>query len=363
MKLFVVNLGELWLKSEPVKRIFLNKLVDNIKSMLIERGIKFKIRKERDKIFVYANKSAGKVLKNVFGITSFSFAEEVETDYESIAKAVRKMAKGIRCGESFAISVNRSWKGFKYTSKEMERMLGALIKRKVDLENPDKVIYVDIRKDNSYVYMEREKGLGGMPISTAGRVISLFSGGFDSAVASFMMMKRGCSIELVYFYNYPFSPKSDRERVIAVAKVLRKYYPKSLRLYIIPFAKIEEGVMNYCHIKYACLIGRRIMIRIAEKIARMRNAKALVSGENLSQVASQTLENMASVGKASTMLILRPLVGFDKNEIIEMAKQIGVYEKSSKISSPCPLTHKRPATKSEPKTLEEEEDKIKGLQE
>ncbi len=362
-KVLVVSPGELWLKSDFVRSRFMDKLKSNIERMLGSCKHE-RIRVERDKIFIYDYEDECiDALRNVFGISVFYPATEVETSFDEIKRAVMDFGKEIGENESFAIKVNRSWKGFEMTSKEMEERLGALIERRVDLTKPDVRIFVDVRKNYSYIYTKRFKGAGGLPVSTAGKVVVLFSGGIDSSVASYLMMRRGCSMELVYIYNYPFSPKNDREKVIEVARILKRYYPDKLRLHIIPFAKIEESVLNSCTRKYTCLIGRRIMFRLAERIAGETGAKALITGENIAQVASQTLDNLITTTKAVNILILRPVIGMDKAEIMDIAKDIGTYDISCTVSSPCPLSYRKPATKSTPETIEDEESNIDGLEE
>lgn len=361
----IVKYGELWLKSEPVRKRFIRTLLGNAKGMMKDAGIKdAKIEKQRDMFTVDTSegKKALEVLGKVSGISWFALAREVDSRISNIERMVREYSKGIGKGESFAIKVDRSDKEFSKTSMEMERMLGSGIDREVDLTRPDRTIHVEIRKGKSYVYTEKVRGLGGLPLSVSGRILCLMSGGIDSPVASWMMMKRGCFPLFIYFSSYPLVPKSDRENVIKVVRKLREFSPSPLTLINVPIVKIHEAVVNSCEPKYKCVIGRRIMYRIAERIAMEKGAKALLTGDSLAQVASQTLDNVRAEDDVLSVPVLKPLIGMDKEAIIRISKDIGTYGISTKIKSSCPLMARKPATKSDPERLEKEESRISGLE-
>ncbi len=363
-KVIIAKYGELWLKSEPVRRKFIRQLRENLKKKMKESGITdSEITRERDFLSVKTRKVKGacEALRKIFGIEWFAVAEEVESDAGEIEKHVIRASKVIGKGETFAVRVTRTDKSFPGTSMEMEKHLGGKIDGKVDLTEPNHTIFAEIKKGKSYVYTEKIRGLGGLPVGASGKVLCLMSGGLDSPVAAWMMMGRGCFPAFVYFSSYPLVPKTDRENVIRVMKRLREYSPRSLKLAIVSLLRIHEAVSNSCEAKYKCVIGRRIMYRISEKLAEEMNAKALVTGDSLAQVASQTLDNIRSEDNALDMPVLKPLIGMDKHSIIRTAKDIGTYGISVKIKTSCPLHTSRPATRSDPKRLSAEEGRVGEL--
>ncbi|MBN2043156.1 MAG: tRNA 4-thiouridine(8) synthase ThiI, partial [Candidatus Aenigmarchaeota archaeon] len=327
------------------------------------KGIDFLITKERDYLVLKTSKpsSAVETLKMIFGISWFARAEETKSDMKSIEGRALKMAKYIGPNETFAVRASRADKSFPHTSMEIENMIGKRIDRKVDLSKPDRTIHVEVKKDKSYVYSEKTEGAGGLPVGVSGKILCLMSGGMDSPVAAWMMMRRGCYPAFVYFSSYPLVPKSDRENVIKVLRVLRGYSSRPLTLIIVPLVKITEAVTNAVEGKYKCVIGRRIMYRVSEAMAKETKAKALLTGDSLAQVASQTLDNILSEDDVLTMPVLKPLIGMDKRDIIRIAEEIGTYEISKNIKTSCPIHTGKPATKSTPERLAEEERNVKKL--
>ncbi len=363
MSKILIKYGELWLKSEPVKRKFIQTLRDNIKKKLKEDSIDFEITRERDYLVLNTSKpsKATGSLKKVFGISWFSTVNEVTSGMKSIEKQVLKIAKSIGKNESFAVRASRADKSFPHTSMEIENILGKGIDRKVDLSNPDHTIHIEVKKGKSYVYSEKTEGAGGLPLGVSGKILCLMSGGMDSPVAAWLMMKRGCYPVFVYFSSYPLVPKSDKENVIKVLRVLREYTSRQITLIVVPLLKITEAVTNAVEGKYKCVIGRRIMYRISETLAKETRAKALLTGDSLAQVASQTLDNILSEDDILTMPVLKPLIGLDKTDIIKIAEEIGTYDISKNIKSSCPLHTGKPATKSTPERLTWEEKNVKKL--
>ena len=363
MKKFMLNYGELWLKSDPVKSRFTRRLKNNIKYMLKTQGVTHKIQRERDKMFLWTNspKKVSEILSRTFGLHSFTVVEEVKTDYKAIEKKALELAKTIEPDETFAISCHRTYKAFPFTSMQVESKIGAKVRRKCNLTKPDRTIYIVIRREKSYVYSESFRAAGGLPVGVSGKVFCLMSGGIDSPVAAWLMMKRGCWVEFVYFDSQPFTDKKDKQRVIEIVKKIRQYYPRKTRLHIVPFAKIQEAVIDSCNLKFGCVLGRKIMFRISEQIAKEINAQALVTGDNLAQVASQTLPNLCSEQAGLKTPVLMPLIGMDKIDIIGIGKKIGTYETSIQIKSSCPLTPKSPATKSDASLIRKEERSVKKL--
>lgn len=354
---FIIKYGELWLKSEYVRKSFAKRLAENIRRMLKARKIVFKLERSRDMLILETeNSKASEVLERVFGISWFAKAKETKSGMKSIEKASLTFARKIGKKQSFAVRASRSDKSTEFSSKDIENEIGKKIRRKVDLTNPDFVIFVEVKK-KAYVYSEKIRGLGGMPAGVSGKVLSLISGGIDSPVASWMLMKRGCSVDFVHFYSDRKSVKKARNLVSR----LREYSPGSLNLYSVPFRKALEGISKGCEERMTCVLCKRLMYKSSETLAEKIKAKALVTGENLAQVASQTLDNLLANIDAVSLPILRPLIGMDKEETISIAKKIGTYEVSVKGSDMCEYVPKKPATMAKSYFILGEEKKIKNI--
>jgi thiamine biosynthesis protein ThiI len=358
-KKIIIKYGELWLKSEPVRRRFLRTLADNIRSQLKADGIcSFNLERTRDMLLLDCrNMKTLEVLRRVFGISWFAVAMETRSEKKAIERAVMKLAKNIAARQTFAIRASRSDKALPFTSKDIENEMGAKIKRKVNLSSPDVTIFIEMRREGAYVFSEKIRGAGGLPYGVSGRVLSLVSGGIDSPVASWLMMKRGCEVAFVNFV----SSKQDAKKVVGIAEKLREYSSRPLTLYAIPFQVIQEAIAQECERRLTCVLCKRLMYRTAEALAKETGAKALVTGENLAQVASQTLDNLSANSDAVSIPVLRPLITMDKEETIALAKKIGTYELSIKAARPCKFVPHKPATKARRATVLHEERKIKGL--
>ncbi len=362
-EVILIKYGELWLKSESVRRRFVEKLAKNIRDMLKAKGVKFTLSPSRDMtVLVTKDSEAIEVLERVFGISWFARAKETDASEKSIEKASLELAKGIKPNETFAVRASRSDKSFALTSKEIEERVGAEIDRKVNLSNPDFTIFIEVKKGKAYVYTKKIKGLGGMPYGVSGRVLSLISGGIDSPVASWLLMKRGCSLDFVHFHPEFFASEKNKETVLEIIRKLREYSPTVLTLYIVPFGKIQEEIIRKCERRMTCVLCRRAMYRAAELLAKKTGAKAVVTGENLAQVASQTLDNLFVESEVLRIPIFRPLIGMDKEETIALAKKIGTYELLIQSHGCCTITPKKPATKAKLEDVLEEEGKIRNLQ-
>ncbi len=358
----IMKYGELWLKSEYVRSRFIRRLAENLRRMLKANGINFRLEVARDMMILETeNKKAVDTLGKVFGISWFAKARETKPDMKSIEKEVLSLARKIGNNESFAIRASRSEKSFDFTSKEIENEIGRKIKRRVDLTNPDFTIFVEVKKTKAYVYSEKVRGLGGMPVGVSGKVLSLLSGGIDSAVASWMLMKRGCSVDFVYFHPEVFTSEKNRERVLDILKKLREYSPEKLNLYIVPFGKIQEEIIKNCERRQTCVLCRRMMYRISEMLARELDCKAIATGENLAQVASQTLDNIFVENEVISIPVFRPLLGFDKEETMILAEKIGTYDISIQTHGCCTITPKKPATKARLDFILKEEGRIKDI--
>ena len=296
-----------------------------------------------------------KRLSNIFGISSFSFACSIKQDLEEMKRTISKLIEDSPA-KTVRVLTKRSNKNFPINSVQINKELGDyLIKnhqKTIDLVDAELSIHIEIVDNFCYIYKEKIPGLGGLPIGSSGKVIILLSGGIDSPVAAWYMMKRGCDPVYGHFHSHPYTNISSQEKVERLALILSKYKPGS-KIYFIPFIDIQKQIMTKTDKKYRVILYRRYMMRIAEIIAKRENAKALVTGEAVGQVASQILSNMASVQDATSMLILRPLIGFDKQEIINKAKEIGTYEISIEPHEDCCslFIPKHPALQSDIPTL------------
>jgi thiamine biosynthesis protein ThiI len=301
-------------------------------------------------------------LAAVFGVANFSIVERTSRDMDVLCERVLDSLNGSRYA-SFRIETQRGDKTFHLTSPEINRQLGAAVKQKsgarVDLENAELTITVEILPHDAFFGFNKMPGAGGLPVGASGRVVSLISGGIDSPVAAYRMMQRGCRLIFVHFHSAPFQDKTSQEKVRQLVTWLTRYQFVS-RLYLVRFGEIQRQIVAAVGRPLRVVLYRRMMLRIAEAIARKEKAKALVTGESLAQVASQTLDNMAVIQQAARLPILRPLVGMDKQEIIDHARRIGTYEISSIPDQDCCqlFVPKHPATKARFRDVEADELKL-----
>ena len=295
-------------------------------------------------------------LGHVFGVANFALAWETAPDLEQIAElALRVFPKDAK---SFRVSAKRGNKKLPFTSLDAERQVGARIHEAtgvpVNLKAPEVTVFLEFALDRAWVYTSRDRhpGPGGLPVGASGRVVTLLSGGIDSPVAAWRVMKRGAKSVFVHYHSYPHTDFASAIKAKRQAEVLARWQGGA-RLYLMPLAEVQAEIFAKSPEKYRTLLYRRFMLRIAEQIAAREKAGALVTGDALGQVASQTLENLHAVGKAVDALILRPLVGMDKVEVIAEAKRIGTYEISILPQQDCCsfLEPKRPATRSTPEEL------------
>jgi thiamine biosynthesis protein ThiI len=359
----LVRYGEIFLKSERVRKIYEAKLVKRIKEVLRKAKVEFKIYRKRGRIFIKTKdiSKALRYLRKVFGIVSFSPCIHLETSKkEEIIKFFEdNYEKFVERGKTFALDVRRIGR-HDYSSQELAREIGKVIKRKVNLSKPDIKIYVEVRDNDTYIYTKKFKGLGGLPVSSSGKVVSLISGGIDSPVASWFAMKRGCKVVFVHFHSYPLLSKISVEKTKKLVEVLSQYQGKS-KLYSIPFAEIQGRIKALAPEKLRIVLYRRFMFKIAEEIAKKEGAKALVTGESLAQVSSQTLDNILAIEEATSLPILRPLIAMDKSEIIEIAKRIKTYDISIIPQDDCCtlFVPKHPTTKAKVEIVKEIEKNLK----
>jgi thiamine biosynthesis protein ThiI len=298
-------------------------------------------------------------MRTVFGVANFSIVERTSRDIDGLRSRILDSLNGTHF-ESFRIETQRGDKTFPLTSPEINRRLGAAVKEKsgarVDLENAAFTITVEILPRDAFFGFNKISGAGGLPVGASGRVVALISGGIDSPVAAYRMMQRGCRLIFIHFHSAPFQDKTSQEKVRELLKVLTRHQFTS-RLFLVPFGEIQRQIVASVARPLRVVLYRRMMLRIAEAIARKERAKALVTGESLGQVASQTLDNMAVIEQAARLPILRPLVGMDKQEIIDQARRIGTFEISSIPDQDCCqlFVPKHPATKARLAEVEEDE--------
>ena len=301
-------------------------------------------------------------MSTVFGVANFSIVERTARDIDALRGRILESLNGGRF-QSFRIETQRGDKTFPLTSPEINRQLGAAVQEKsgarVDLENAEFTVTVEILPHDAFFGFNKIAGAGGLPVGSSGRVAALISGGFDSPVAAYRMMQRGCRIIFVHFHSVPYQDKTSQEKVRQLVQLLTRHQFTS-RLYMVPFAEIQRQIVAAVARPLRVVLYRRMMLRIAEAIARQEKAKALITGESLGQVASQTLDNMAVIQQAARLPILRPLVGMDKQEIIDQARRIGTFEVSSIPDQDCCqlFVPKHPATKARFIDVEEDETKL-----
>ena len=301
-------------------------------------------------------------IRSVFGIANFSLVEKTATDIEALQARILEALNGTHFA-SFRIETQRSDKTFPLNSPEINRRLGAAVKEssaaRVDLTHPELTVFVEILPRDAFFGFNKIPGAGGLPVGASGRVVSLISGGIDSPVAAYRMMQSGCRLIFVHFHSAPYLDKTSQEKVRQLVTALTRHQFQS-RLYMVPFGEIQRQIVAAVNRPLRVILYRRMMLRIAEGLARKEKAKALVTGESLGQVASQTLENMAVIQQAAALPILRPLVGMDKQEIIDQARRIGSFEISSIPDQDCCqlFVPKHPATKSTLWEVEEDESRL-----
>lgn len=349
----LVRYDELALKSKKVRARYEQILVKNIKAMLKADGSSYsEVSKEMGRVFIHSeDASALKSAAKVFGVVSASPAYTCEPTLKSAAELCADVANVIiKEGQSFAIRARRAGT-HDFTSRDVAIACGNAVfqkvnkKIRVDLDNPDVEIFVEVRQKNAYVFTESLKGVGGLPMGTQGRMVALISGGIDSPVAAWMMMKRGCEIIPLYLNNEPFSDETTRERAIQCIDVLQKWSPqKKFTIYEAPHGGNLLAFLENCDNRLNCVLCRRMMYRIASEVLALEEAHGIITGSSLGQVASQTSQNMLAGMYGMEYPIYHPLIGLDKLEITELARKIGTFEPSTKPATCCMAVPEYPST-------------------
>ena len=355
--IFIVRCGEVALKGMN-KPYFERMLAERIRKLL-KRFDGVSVYRHEGLIFVRADKNLNKQdiirqISKVFDVASISPAVECESNMEAIGQAaVDYMLEMIeeRGIKTFKVEAKRADKNFPVKSPEIGRRIGAAVLKgckvlKVDVHHPDCRLFVDVRHDKTYIYQDKIPGFGGLPLGTNGKGMSLLSGGIDSPVATWMMAKRGMLIEAVHFHSYPYTSERAREKVEELASLVAVYCGR-FQMHVINLLPIQEQIVQNCPEDETTILVRRFMMRIAQRLAERTDCGMLITGENLGQVASQTAEALVVTDASVTMPVMRPLIGMDKVDIMDLAKEIGTYEKSIEPYEDCCTVFlpKHPVTK------------------
>lgn len=369
MNLYLIRLGEISLKGLN-RGFFEKKLKNNIKLKI--HPYHSMLKREKGRFYLYVDKACPeelveKTLKTTFGFAGFSKAFVCEKNWDTIVEEAKKviMAEPFKCGTgTFKVEARRADKAFELTSYQIEAQLGGVVldtypDMKVDVHNPQKILYVEIR-EQAYMYTSPISGLGGLPVGCAGKGLLLLSGGIDSPVAGFKMAKRGLHQDCLYFHAYPYTSNQALEKVKELAKIIAPYL-SGTNLHIINFTEAELWIRDHSREEEHTLMMRACMMKVANAIAKRNECKVLVTGEALGQVASQTLESMCFTNTMSEIPVLRPLIGMDKGEIIDVARSIGTYETSILPYDDCCVVFspKHPLVKPE---IEEETKSYQNMQ-
>ena len=355
-EIILLKLGEIVLKGLN-KRYFEQKLESNVRRRLVPFG-EFKVYTAQSTVYVEPQNAACDTagafaaMGCVFGVASLSRAVAAEKDPDAILETAKVYLKeDFACAKSFKVESKRADKRFPMTSIQLSQYVGGLLSEAfpdvaVDVHNPELLVTLEVRDFKAYIHAAPVRGAGGMPVGSNGRAVSLLSGGIDSPVATYMIAKRGISIIPVHFFSFPYTSQQAKEKVLTLAKELTPYCG-DLTVEVVPFTEIQQEMRKVCPEEYFTIIMRRFMMRIAEEIANQNGCKAIVTGESLGQVASQTMEAMAATEACIRLPVLRPVIGMDKEEIVRLARQIGTFETSILPYEDCctVFTPRRPKTR------------------
>ena len=338
----LIRYGEISTKGKN-RLFFVNKLRENVQYVLQDfPGIA--VRANRDRMFIHLNgnpwEPVAERLKKVFGIASFSPVLRVKKDLDAVLNEAVRIFRDLETdGKTFKVNAKRSDKTFAYTSDEMNQRLGAHLLEhfpglKVDVRHPDYELLVEIRKNGIFLTCEKIRGAGGLPAASAGKAMLMLSGGIDSPVAAYMAMKRGLEVEAVHFFSPPYTSERARQKVIDLVKVL-SLISGHMTLYVVPFTEIQQKILQTVPDQYRMTIMRRLMLRITDEIRKKFGGLAIITGESLGQVASQTLDSMYVINEVTSTPVIRPLVAMDKTDIIKIADEIGTLEISNRPYEDC----------------------------
>lgn len=356
---FIVRCGEVALKGQN-KPFFERLLVERLRKSLYKFQA-LEIKRNEGLIFIkapreYAPNSVASEISRVFGVASVSHAVSTESELEAIGLAAVVYMNNLletKAVQSFKVEAKRANKDFPMESPDIARFVGGKVLAgckmlKVDVHNPDCRLFVDVRRDHTYIYVDKIVGFGGLPLGTNGKGLILLSGGIDSPVAAFMMAKRGMMIEAVHFHAYPYTSERAKQKVLDLAIILSEYCGK-IKIHSFNLLAIQQQIAEKCPEDEMTIITRRFMMKIAEIVGKETNCDVLITGENLGQVASQTAKGLVVTNQAVTMPVMRPLIAFDKVDIMDLAKKIGTFETSIQPFEDCCTVFlpKHPVTKPE----------------
>ena len=355
-EIFLLKLGEIVLKGAN-KRQFENKLRQNVRRRMKKYG-NFDVYILQSTVYVEPMDEeadvdgAWEACRSIFGVVSLCRCRPCEKDLDAIFAAIENyLGDDLDCAQSFKVESKRSDKRFPLTSIQLSQEIGGRLAEahpgvEVDVHHPEYTVYVEVRDLSAYVHGPAAPGAGGLPIGMGGSAVSLLSGGIDSPVASYMMAKRGVSLEMVHFFSPPYTSDAAKEKVLELAQLLTPWCGR-LTVHIVPFTEIQEQIRMNCPEDHFTLIMRRFMMRLAQRVADEVRAKALVTGECLGQVASQTMEALRVSEDVAELPVLRPLIGMDKEEIIRISRKIGTFDTSILPYEDCctVFTPRHPKTK------------------
>ncbi len=350
MNKVLIHHGEIGLKKGNFPK-FEKKLMENIKQSLEGNKLNLKkITRQDKRIIAEVDSDESKIsdsLKKVFGIKNFSFVQEIPATYEDIEEKAEEIMKEDKI-EKISFKTKRSDKKFPLTSVEVNTKLGEVASKlgiKVDYSNPDKTIFIEVTPKKILIYTEKIEGLGGLPVGTGGKVLCLLSGGIDSPVAAWLMMKRGCNVNFLHFHTFADNKTAEKSKIKKFVETLDNYQTDS-KLHFIPYSFYEIHSQGQIPERYDLVMFKHYMLKVAEKFAIENHYDAIVTGDNLGQVASQTIENIKASSQGISTLIFRPLLTYDKEEIIGLARKIDTYNLSiEKYKDCCSILSKSPATK------------------
>ena len=336
-EMILLKLGEMVLKGLN-RHSFEDKLQANIHRRLNGLG-RFRVYTRQSTTYVEPMEdscdmdAAWEAMKKVFGVVGLSRARACEKDKDAILKACHEyLDDRLRTARTFKVETRRADKTFPMTSIQLSQYVGGELDElypnlQVDVHHPELTVYVEIRDYAAFVHANPDPGAGGLPVGINGRAVSLLSGGIDSPVSSYMIAKRGVALEMVHFFSYPYTSPEAKEKVLELARLLTPWCGR-LTVHVVPFTAIQEELRRSCPEEMFTLVMRRFMMRIAQRVAKRCGAKALVTGESLGQVASQTMDAMTVTGQVVDIPVLRPVVGMDKEEIVQISRKIGTYDTS-----------------------------------
>ena len=336
-EIILLKLGEVVLKGLN-RRSFEDKLTSNIRRRLTHYG-SFRVYSKQSTIYVEPQdgacdlEGAYAACRQVFGVVAVTRARPCPKDKDAMFHCARNyLDRELRAAQTFKVETKRADKKFPMNSMEISQYVGGLLHDeyphlRVDVHQPDLRVHVEVREKAAYVHGPTQPGAGGLPIGMGGTAVSLLSGGIDSPVSSYMIAKRGVQLEMVHFFSPPYTSQQALDKVVQLAKELTPWCGR-MKLHIVPFTEIQEEIRRACPEDHFTLIMRRFMMRLAEQVARRTGAKALVTGESLGQVASQTMDALAVSDQVCALPVLRPVIGMDKTEIIAISRRIGTFETS-----------------------------------